>query len=124
MNTVYHGIESNSFFAPKIWNLLPNELKNIESSKAFKNRIKNCKPDKYLCGICKVYISNVGLGQLLIFYVFFGYCIIKFYLALLDFNLLLIILIRSLFRNSFSWIDSHRDTSQIILGPKWRMDNK
>lgn len=38
VNTVYYGIESSPFFAPKIWKLLPKELKNIESLEAFKNK--------------------------------------------------------------------------------------
>ena len=41
VNTVCHGTDSISFLRPKIWNLLPNELKNIQSLKAFKNRIKS-----------------------------------------------------------------------------------
>ena len=41
VNTVCHGTDSISFLRPKIWILLPNELKNIQSLKAFKNRIKS-----------------------------------------------------------------------------------
>ena len=39
-NTVHHDSESISFLKPKIWNLLPNELKITESLQAFKNKIK------------------------------------------------------------------------------------
>ena len=41
MDTVYHGTKNISFIGPKIWNLLPNELKNTKSLKTLK--VKNQK---------------------------------------------------------------------------------
>ena len=116
MNTMYRGIDSLSFSGPKTWNLLPNELKNIKSFKAFKNRIENWTADKCPCRIFKVYISNVdfiwkkmpgsSLSKALRFHVFFGYFIINFYLALFDFNLLFMTLVSTLLWHSFSRIHS------------------
>ena len=40
ITTVYHGSESISFLEPKIWNILPNRLKNANSIEAFKMQIK------------------------------------------------------------------------------------
>ena len=37
IRTVYHGSESISFLGPKIWNVLPDRLKNANSIEAFKN---------------------------------------------------------------------------------------
>ena len=104
MNTIYLGIENISFLGPKTWNLLPNELKNIKSLKAFKHRIENCTPDKCPCRIFEVYTSNVGfiwkkkkpgssLCKVLRFHVFFGNFIINSYLVLFDFHLLFMILV-------------------------------
>ena len=36
---VYHGSESLSFLAPKLWDLLPNSIKNYASPKEFKTKI-------------------------------------------------------------------------------------
>ena len=38
-HTVYHGSESISFLAPKLWDLLPNSIKNYASLKEFKTKI-------------------------------------------------------------------------------------
>ena len=57
---VDHRTESILFLGPKIWNVLTNEPKNIDSLNAFMNRIENWKPDKCCCRICKVCISSVG----------------------------------------------------------------
>ena len=40
IRTVYHGSESISFLGPKIWNILPDRLKNATSLEAFKIQIK------------------------------------------------------------------------------------
>ena len=40
IRTVYHGSESISFLGPKIWNILPDRLKNVNSIEAFKMQIK------------------------------------------------------------------------------------
>ena len=37
---MYHGLESISFLGPKIWNILPDRLKNANSIEAFKMQIK------------------------------------------------------------------------------------
>ena len=36
VRTVYHESESISFLGPKIWNILPDRLKNVSSIEAFK----------------------------------------------------------------------------------------
>ena len=41
IRTVYHGSESISFLGLKIWYILPDRLKNVNSKKAFKTQIKN-----------------------------------------------------------------------------------
>ena len=49
-----------SNFGRKIRNLFSNELKNFESMKALKNRIKNSKPDNFPCRVFRFYSSNIG----------------------------------------------------------------
>ena len=60
VNSVYNGTESVSFLGPIIWDLVPNELKDIGNLAAFKKAIKKWSPEKCLCRLYKVYISNVG----------------------------------------------------------------
>ena len=60
VKSVYHGTESISYLGPKIWEILPKKLKNIENLAHFKNEIKAWKPDNCPCRLCQVYIKNVG----------------------------------------------------------------
>ena len=41
IKSVYHGPESISFLGPKIWNSLPDRLKNVSRLHLFKQEIKN-----------------------------------------------------------------------------------
>ena len=41
VDSVRYGKESVSFLAPKIWDILPKEIKNSEKLNAFKAKIKN-----------------------------------------------------------------------------------
>ena len=60
VNSVYKGTKSVTFLVPKIWDLLPNELKDIGNLAAFKKTIKKWSPQKFPCSLCKDYIRNVG----------------------------------------------------------------
>ena len=59
VNSVLNGTERVSFLGQVIWDLVPNELKDIGNLTAFKT-IKKWSPEKCPCRLCKVYISNVG----------------------------------------------------------------
>ena len=58
--TVYFGTESISSLAPKIWEIVPCEIKNAKSLDIFSKRIKLWPTDKCPCRLCKRYIDNVG----------------------------------------------------------------
>ena len=60
ISSVSYGTETLSFMGPKIWALIPNDLKEVKSFPEFKRKIKCWKPDKCPCRMCKTYI--VGLG--------------------------------------------------------------
>ena len=49
VNSVYHRNESVSFLGPKIWKILPDKLKKIDSLVAFKTATKSWKPEKCPC---------------------------------------------------------------------------
>jgi len=46
VKTVHFGTETVSFLGPKLWNILPNEFKEIDDINAFKTKIKNWVPQK------------------------------------------------------------------------------
>ena len=60
VKSVYHGTESLSNLGPRIWNLVPDKLKQLVDIHAFKKEIKKWKPENYPCRLCKTYIPHVG----------------------------------------------------------------
>ena len=60
VKNVNYGLESIRFLGPKIWESLPNDLKNKESADSFKTAIKKCKPESCSCRLCKIYLQNIG----------------------------------------------------------------
>ena len=59
INSVYHGSDSISI-KPRIWNLVPDRLKDLNSISSFKNKIKRQQPEICPCRLCKSYIPRVG----------------------------------------------------------------
>ena len=57
---MYYGTETLSYLVPKIWELVPNEIKESPSLANFKYKIKGWIPAECPCRICKVYVANVG----------------------------------------------------------------
>ena len=58
IRTVFNGMETMSFVGPKIWGLVPDEIKN--SLTEFKAKIRNWEPIGCTCRLCKLYIHNLG----------------------------------------------------------------
>ena len=53
IRTTKYGIETPSYLGPKLWNLVPNEYKTIESLADFKAKIKTWVPENVLAGYAK-----------------------------------------------------------------------
>ena len=60
VRTVHFGTETISFRGPKIWQMLPDQLKGAKSLTEFKNKIKRWEPIECDCRLCKTYIANLG----------------------------------------------------------------
>ena len=71
ITNVYHGTESISYLGPKIWDILSEKLKNIDSLEHFRKEIKTWKSGKCLCRLCKVYIESVDFSNFYKTYDFF-----------------------------------------------------
>ena len=59
-NTTSFGLQSFRGLGPKIWALIPNELKNIQSLDVFKDKLKKIKFEQCPCNIWRVYVDEVG----------------------------------------------------------------
>ena len=60
VNTVFSGTESIRFLDPKIWELIPNDIKCLQNLRDFKTVVKKWKPTSCPCRICKTYLHGVG----------------------------------------------------------------
>ena len=60
IKTVRYGTETITYLGPKIWSIIPDEIRESVSLEIFRQKIKLWKPDSCPCRICKKYIANVG----------------------------------------------------------------
>ena len=56
VNRSKYGLNSIRFFASKVWQMVPMEMKNLKSFKGYKNEIRNWKPDGCDCKLCKAFV--------------------------------------------------------------------
>ena len=59
-NTEFHGTETIAFRGPKVWGMVPENIKNSASLSEFKCKIKNWEPKGCTCRLCKLFIKDVG----------------------------------------------------------------
>ena len=60
VKTINNGTESLTYLAPKIWNILPTEIKEAKSLEIFKEKVKKWVPHSCPCRLCKTYIQNIS----------------------------------------------------------------
>ena len=60
IKSVTFGSETLSHLAPKIWELVPVEIKNVDSVASFKKAIKKWKPISCPYRLCLTYVFQVG----------------------------------------------------------------
>ena len=61
IKTTHFGVQSLRFLGPKIWAMVPQTIKNCEPLQEFKRLIKVWQPEACPCGMCKMYVVNIGL---------------------------------------------------------------
>ena len=59
-DTVHCGHDSLKYFGPKIWDLIPVEIRNSPDIDTFKLNIKKWTPSECPCRLCRSYIGGVG----------------------------------------------------------------
>ena len=62
VNTVNRGTETIRYRGPKTWEIVPEEIKNVENLSIFKKKIRSWKPIGCTCRLCKSYIQGIGYG--------------------------------------------------------------
>ena len=60
VSTTYYGTNSLQILGPKIWDLLPPDIKSAESLESFQAKIKTWKVENCPCRLCKVFIAGLG----------------------------------------------------------------
>ena len=60
VRTVSHGTNTLSYMGPKIWLMIPDEIKASSTLDIFKMKIRKWKPVDCPCRLCKTYIDKVG----------------------------------------------------------------
>ena len=58
--TVRYGLQIISYMAPKIWNLVPKEMKQIPTLNEFEAKIKIWKLENCPCQLCRTYLPQIG----------------------------------------------------------------
>ena len=59
-NTRSFGLELFRWLGPKLWESIPDYLKNSKTLPALKSRLEKFNIDNCLCKLCKDYIHGVG----------------------------------------------------------------
>ena len=59
-NTTRYGLKSLNFFASKMWDMIPDEIKSSSTVEIFKNKIRKWWPTDCDCHICRTYVSKLG----------------------------------------------------------------
>ena len=60
VKSLHHGTESLSNLGPRIWNLVPDKLKQLVDIHAFKKELKKWRLENCPSRLCKTYIPHVG----------------------------------------------------------------
>ena len=60
VRTVKYGTETIRYMGPKTWEIVPKEIKDSETLREFKKKIRTWKPVGCRCRLCKTYIAQIG----------------------------------------------------------------
>ena len=55
IKTVRYGTETITYLGPKIWSIIPEEIRESASLETFRQKIKLWKPDSYMLHLLKIH---------------------------------------------------------------------
>ena len=64
VNISRFGLNSLRYFALKLWNIIPSDIKDASNFHIFKNKIRRWEPKECHCDLCRPYLSNLGFVNL------------------------------------------------------------
>ena len=64
VNTRRYDLNSLNYFAPKVWDMIPLEIKNIHFLQKFKIEIRKWAPENCSCYLCRPFLQNLGFVEL------------------------------------------------------------
>ena len=59
-NSVHYGHDSLRYFGPRIWEIMPSEIKQCTNLSESKSKIKKWIPSDCPCRLCRNYIGGLG----------------------------------------------------------------
>ena len=65
--TSHYGLNSLRYFAAKVWNIVPKEIKNIKDLGEFKRKIRDWEPNNSHSELCRIYFHNVRYAFYLLY---------------------------------------------------------
>ena len=60
VKSVRYGTETLAHLGPKIWSIIPGDIKEEEPLKLFTKKIKQWKPESCPCKLCEMYVRGLG----------------------------------------------------------------
>ena len=60
IHAVHFGTDTITNLGPKIWKLVPDEIRNASSLLVSKSRIKTWTTDNCPCRLCKTFVKDLG----------------------------------------------------------------
>ena len=60
IKTVRYELKTISYMAPKIWDLVPKEMKQVPTLNEFKAKIKIWKLENFPSQLCRAYLPQIG----------------------------------------------------------------
>ena len=60
VSTTRYGTESIRILGPRIWHIIPNDIKESEILNSFKAKIKKWKVETCPCRLCKTFVRGLG----------------------------------------------------------------
>ena len=60
IKTIHYGLQSVRYIGPKIWELVPNNIKYCDSLSKFRKLIKSWRLESCPCRLCNPYIAHLG----------------------------------------------------------------
>ena len=63
IHTAHFRPETITNLGPKLWKLVPDEIKNASSLSVFKSRIKTWTTDNCPCRLCKTFAKDLGFTE-------------------------------------------------------------